>query len=112
MTEDRLLRNIIGPKNNNLCDSLHWRGFHARSGLVWKEGQLEYRTAVQGGGTGFPDLVLVSLRPWHPQPRVLYRELKSDRGGVVSRPEVVARHSEGRRCRLGDLETKGLAADH
>ncbi len=78
MTETQLLRDIIGPKDNNLCDVLHWKGFHARPGMVWQHGKLVYRTPVQGGGTGFPDLVLASLKPWHPRPRVLFRELKSD----------------------------------
>lgn len=73
MTEGELLTAIIGP-GNNLCDLLGWRSFHVRPAWTAKG----YRTAMQGSGTGFPDLVLVSLTP-RPRP-LLFRELKSDEG--------------------------------
>lgn len=82
MTEAQLLRNIIGPKCNNLCAVFHWRSFHVRPGMVLKDGELVYRTTIQGDGEGFPDLVLVGRKPWYPRPRVLYRELKTDEGDL------------------------------
>jgi hypothetical protein len=50
--------------------------------MVLKDGELVYRTTIQGDGEGFPDLVLVGRKPWYPRPRVLYRELKTDEGDL------------------------------
>jgi VRR-NUC domain len=53
-----------------LAQMLKWRVMHQRPGLTQSG---HWRTATQGDGKGWPDLVLV-------RDRVLYRELKSARG--------------------------------
>jgi hypothetical protein len=76
LTEDELLSAIIGPGCNNLCDLYGWQSFHVRPART----ENGYRSAVQGSGVGFPDLVLVSLTPRPRKNLLLYRELKSDIG--------------------------------
>lgn len=70
MTEGQLIRAVI-----ELCGWLHLTTAHFRP--AWTE--QGWRTAVQGDGKGFPDLVLVGPHG------VLYREAKSGRG--VLEPE-------------------------
>ena len=65
MTESDLQDAVI-----ELAHLLNWRVMHQRPGLTQSG---HWRTATQGDGRGWPDLVLV-------RERVLYRELKSDRG--------------------------------
>ena len=65
MTENELLEAVI-----ELAELLGWRTMHQRPGLTQSG---HWRTALQGSGKGWPDLVLV-------RDRVLYRELKSARG--------------------------------
>lgn len=65
MTEAELQAAVI-----DLAHLLKWRIAHFRPAM---NARGEWRTAVQGDGGGWPDLVLV-------RDRVLYRELKSARG--------------------------------
>lgn len=65
MTEAELQRGVI-----ELARVLGWRVAHFRPALT----EHGYRTAVQGDGRGFPDLVLVK------PPRLMFVELKADRG--------------------------------
>lgn len=53
-----------------------WRVAHFRPARM-KDGS--WRTAVQGDGAGFPDLVLVR------GPKVLWVELKAENGGLTER---------------------------
>jgi hypothetical protein len=67
MTEAHLLTAVL-----DLCKLLHLRVAHfrpARTDRGW-------RTAVQGDGAGWPDLVIVGPGG------VIYRELKTDRGRI------------------------------
>lgn len=67
MTEDELLTSVI-----ERAQQLGWLVAHFRPAKTSKG----WRTAVQGDGAGFPDLVLV-----HPvQCRVVVAELKSEKG--------------------------------
>jgi len=61
-SEDDLLTAIL-----ELAKLYRWRSYHARPALTAKG----YRTAVQGDGVGFPDLLLVR------SPRLIVAELKS-----------------------------------
>lgn len=75
MSEDDLLEAVI-----QLARALGWRTAHFRPART----EQGYRTAVQGDGKGFPDLVLV-----HPQKSdILVRELKSETGRTS--PEQLA----------------------
>lgn len=65
MSEDELLRNVL-----ELCSYLGITTAHFRPART----EHGWRTAVQGDGKGFPDLVLVGGR------RLAFRELKSARG--------------------------------
>lgn len=67
MREDDLLTAVL-----DLCALLHLRTAHFRPARTARG----FRTAVQGDGIGWPDLVIVGPH------RVLYRELKSARGTV------------------------------
>ena len=53
-----------------------WRVAHFRPARVLKGGEETWRTAVEGDGAGFPDLVLAR------NGRIIIAELKSDRGTV------------------------------
>jgi hypothetical protein len=88
LTEDELLSAIIGPGCNNLCELFGWQSFHVRP--AWTE--KGYRSAVQGSGVGWPDLILVR------DGKLLVRELKSDHGTL----------SDAQREWLGRLSTAGL----
>lgn len=68
MTETDLLRCVL-----DLARLYGWRSYHARPAMTAKG----YRTAVQGDGKGFPDLLMV--RGNH----VLVAELKSDKGRLT-----------------------------
>jgi len=76
-----------------LAGYLGWRTAHFRPAMT-KRG---WRTAVQGDGAGFPDLVLV--RP----PRLIFAELKSAKGKPS--PEQVAWLSCLWECERESLET-------
>lgn len=65
MTEDRLKANVI-----DACQKLGFRVAHFRPALTSKG----YRTAVEGDGAGFPDLVISG------HGLVMFVELKSDKG--------------------------------
>jgi VRR-NUC domain len=58
----------------DLAHLYRWRVAHFRSVAVKHGDRVAYETPVQADGAGFPDLVLVRGG------RVLYRELKSERG--------------------------------
>lgn len=74
MTEDQLLDVVI-----EAAQIFGWLAAHFRPALTARG----WRTPVQGDGAGFPDLLLV-----HPvMRRVLYVELKSERGQL--RPDQV-----------------------
>lgn len=62
-----------------VIDLLHEHGFKVcefRKARIRVKGQDVYRTPFGGDGVGFPDLVAVK------SPRVLFIELKSDKGGL------------------------------
>jgi len=74
----------------DLAQALHWRAHHVRP--AWsKKG---WRTPIQGD-PGFPDLVLV--RP----PRVIFAELKSERGRLSDEQEIWIDWLE--KCHLGEI---------
>jgi len=65
-TEDEFLSHVIA-----LAESCGWKTYHARPARTARG----WRTAVQGSGKGFCDLVLAK-----PGRGVLFRELKVDNG--------------------------------
>lgn len=69
MTEDQLLRCVI-----DLAHVHHWRVAHFRPART----ERGYRTAVQGDGVGFPDLLM--LRGG----RMVVAELKGERGRLTT----------------------------
>jgi hypothetical protein len=74
------------------AQALKWRVAHFRPGLTQTG---KWRTAVQGDGKGFPDLVLV--RPH----RVIFAELKSNKGKLSDEQEkwvMDLKRSEGVEC--------------
>jgi hypothetical protein len=75
MSEDDLLEDVI-----QLARALRWRVAHFRPART----EQGYRTAVQGDGKGFPDLVMTRTQP----PRILVAELKSMTGRTS--PEQLA----------------------
>lgn len=54
MSESELQDGII-----ELAQTLHWRVVHFRPARVVKKGKVSWRTAIQGDGMGFPDLLLL-----------------------------------------------------
>lgn len=75
MTEAELVDNII-----SLAQRLDWLVAHFRPAML-ADGR--YRTAVQGDGKGFPDLVLVR----DSSPRLLFAECKSETGKLTKEQE-------------------------
>ena len=73
MTEDQLLTNVL-----DAARKLGWRSVHFRPAKTEKG----WRTAVQGDGKGFPDLVLANGR------RLLFVELKSERGKPSAEQDI------------------------
>src|SRR3990167_8105053 len=70
-SEDELLSAVI-----DLARLRGWLCAHFRPAQVVKNGQVSYRTAVQGDGKGFPDLVMVR------EGRLIFAECKSEKGKV------------------------------
>lgn len=73
MTETELLGGVLA-----MAEVCGWRSFHVRPART----QSGWRTAVQGDGRGFPDLVL--LRPG----RQVVAELKSKTGKVTDEQQA------------------------
>lgn len=73
MTEDALLTNVL-----DAARKFGWKSAHFRPAKTEKG----WRTAVQGDGKGFPDLVLTNGR------RLLFVELKSERGKPSPEQEI------------------------
>ena len=72
MSEADFTRTVI-----DLARTLGWRCAHFRPARVIIKGKETYRTAVQGDGVGFPDLVLVKTgKP------IFFIEVKSEMGKV------------------------------
>lgn len=69
MGESDLLKCVL-----SLAKLYGWRSFHARPAMTAKG----YRTAVQGDGKGFPDLILTK-----PGTGIFAVELKSDKGSTT-----------------------------
>lgn len=69
MTEDHLLGAVIDLARALGIAAVHFRAARTEAG---------WRTAVQGDGKGWPDLTLVGAGG------VLFRELKSTRGGLAA----------------------------
>jgi hypothetical protein len=73
LTENQLLENIIGKKG--LAPVFGWRSLHLRPARIKDDHApdgFSWRTAVQGDGAGWPDLVL--CKP----PRLIFAELKRE----------------------------------
>lgn len=84
MTEADLLRGVL-----DLAAVLGWKSAHFRPSRT----AYGWRTAVQGDGVGWPDVLLVR------RGRIVAAELKADRG----------RLTDAQRAWLDDLEAAGLA---
>jgi hypothetical protein len=61
----------------DLAQWLDWKVAHFRPARVTVRGRESFRTAVQGDGVGFPDLLLIR------GPRLVAAELKSERGRLT-----------------------------
>lgn len=70
MTEEDLLFAVL-----KLAKMYGWRSFHVRPAQTNRG----WRTAVQGDGKGFPDLVLLSIE----RRRAIAAELKSETGSLT-----------------------------
>ena len=70
ITEEQFQSQVIELARYSGWKCAHFRGVRIQR----KNGTVYYQTPVQADGAGFPDLVL--LRP----PRIIYAELKSDKG--------------------------------
>jgi hypothetical protein len=86
MSEAQLTRTVI-----QTARTFGWKVAHFRPGMD-RRGQ--WKTAVQGDGVGFPDLVLV-----HATGDLLFVELKSE-AGTLSRSQEGWRDILGERWRL------------
>lgn len=73
MSEDKLLANVIGAMRD-----LGWRVAHFRPAKTAKG----WRTAVQGDGKGFPDVIACRRE------RMIVAELKSHRGSTTGDQDI------------------------
>lgn len=73
VSEDDLLRAVL-----SLCALYNWRTLHVRPAITAKG----YRTAVQGTGVGFPDVLAVKGST------LIVAELKSDKGKLTDAQEL------------------------
>ena len=73
MSEDDLLSAVL-----DLCKVRHWRTLHIRP-LRTVHG---WRTAVQGDGVGFPDIIAIRGS------RMIAAELKSDKGKTTAEQDA------------------------
>ena len=84
-----------------LAQMFEWRVAHFRTALNQRG---HYQTPVAADGAGWPDLVLVHERSG----RILFRELKSDKGRLAQNQEDWGRWLEAAGCDWGVWKPKDL----